>query len=157
MRSNSRLTSDSSKPVWLDFLECLEGQSPGKDRNDHHAVSASGYASMDRALCREIDTLKFTSAFDCFSPDAVPAFGVKQISGAPVMPRRLVADVNPCRRSGPDPIRTLARHKKPASLNLPAVGQRQEVTHDRNSAARASSLRCISSPWMRSPEMGGDK
>jgi hypothetical protein len=37
------------------------------------------------ALCQEIDTLKFTSAFDCFSADAVLSFGVKQISGAPAM------------------------------------------------------------------------
>jgi hypothetical protein len=36
-------------------------------------------------LCREIDTLKFSSAFDCFAADAVLAFGVKQISGAPAM------------------------------------------------------------------------
>jgi hypothetical protein len=36
-------------------------------------------------ICREIDTLKFTSAFDCFSPDAVLAFGVKHISGAAAM------------------------------------------------------------------------
>jgi hypothetical protein len=49
MRSNSRLTSDPSKPVWLDFRDYLEGQSTGKDRNDHHAVSASGYASMQPA------------------------------------------------------------------------------------------------------------
>ena len=34
------------------------------------------------ALCREIDTLKFASAFDTFTPDAILAFGVKQITGA---------------------------------------------------------------------------
>jgi hypothetical protein len=27
------------------------------------------------ALCREIDTLKFASAFDTFTPDAILAFG----------------------------------------------------------------------------------
>ena len=37
------------------------------------------------ALCREIDTLMFTSAFDIFAPDAIMAFGVKQITGAPAM------------------------------------------------------------------------
>ena len=37
------------------------------------------------ALCREIDTLKFASAFDTFTPDAILAFGVKQITGAPAM------------------------------------------------------------------------
>jgi hypothetical protein len=37
------------------------------------------------ALCREIDTLDFTSAFDCFEPDAVMEFGVKQITGAATM------------------------------------------------------------------------
>jgi hypothetical protein len=34
------------------------------------------------ALCREIDTLKFASALDTFTPDAILAFGVKQITGA---------------------------------------------------------------------------
>ena len=37
------------------------------------------------ALCREIDTLKFASAFDTFTPDAILAFGVKQITGASAM------------------------------------------------------------------------
>ena len=37
------------------------------------------------ALCREIDTLEFTTAFDRFAPDAVMAFGVKQITGAAAM------------------------------------------------------------------------
>jgi hypothetical protein len=37
------------------------------------------------ALCREIDTLKFASAFDTFTPDAILAFGVKQITGAAAM------------------------------------------------------------------------
>jgi hypothetical protein len=37
------------------------------------------------ALCREIDTLEFTSAFDCFTPDAVMVFGVKEITGAAAM------------------------------------------------------------------------
>ena len=37
------------------------------------------------ALCREIDTLTFASAFDTFTPDAILAFGVKQITGAPTM------------------------------------------------------------------------
>jgi hypothetical protein len=37
------------------------------------------------ALCREIDTLKFSSAFVSFTPDAVMTFGVKQITGAPAM------------------------------------------------------------------------
>jgi hypothetical protein len=37
------------------------------------------------ALCREIDTLEFTTAFDCFAPNAVMAFGVKQIIGAAAM------------------------------------------------------------------------
>jgi hypothetical protein len=36
------------------------------------------------ALCREIDTLEFTT-FDCFAPNAVMAFGVKQIAGAAAM------------------------------------------------------------------------
>jgi hypothetical protein len=38
-----------------------------------------------KALCREIDTLKFASAFDTFTPDAILAFGVKQITGASAM------------------------------------------------------------------------
>jgi hypothetical protein len=37
------------------------------------------------ALCREIDTLKFAWAFDTFTPDAILAFGVKQITGASAM------------------------------------------------------------------------
>src|SRR6266576_5785295 len=37
------------------------------------------------ALCREIDTLKFASVFDTFTPDAILAFGVKQITGASAM------------------------------------------------------------------------
>jgi hypothetical protein len=37
------------------------------------------------ALCREIDTLKFTSAFNTFTLDAILAFGVKQITGASAM------------------------------------------------------------------------
>ena len=37
------------------------------------------------ALCREIDTLKFASAFDTFTSDAILAFGVKQITGASAM------------------------------------------------------------------------
>ena len=37
------------------------------------------------ALCREIDTLKFASAFDTFTPDAILAFGVKQITGTSAM------------------------------------------------------------------------
>jgi hypothetical protein len=37
------------------------------------------------ALCREIDTLKFASAFDTFTPDAILAFGVKQITGVSAM------------------------------------------------------------------------
>src|SRR5450755_4251958 len=37
------------------------------------------------SLCREIDTLRFASAFDTFTPDAILAFGVKQITGASAM------------------------------------------------------------------------
>ena len=36
-------------------------------------------------LCREIDSLKFTSAFDLFATGAVLAFGVTQIVGAKAM------------------------------------------------------------------------
>jgi hypothetical protein len=42
------------------------------------------------ALCREIDTLEFTTAFDCFAPNAVMAFGVKQITSAAAMQAFLV-------------------------------------------------------------------
>jgi len=37
------------------------------------------------ALCREIDTLEFTAAFDRFSADAVLAFGVTEVTGAAAM------------------------------------------------------------------------
>ena len=38
-----------------------------------------------RSLASEIDTLKFSSAFDSFAPGAVLAFGVKKITGTEAM------------------------------------------------------------------------
>jgi hypothetical protein len=58
-----------------------------KDNEKCHIPSrcSTGRQNWIEALCREIDTLKFASAFDTFTPDAILAFGVKQITGASAM------------------------------------------------------------------------
>jgi hypothetical protein len=59
---------------------------PLKDDDDvKHLTLLDRTPDWVEALCSEIDTLKFASAFDSFTPDAILAFGVEQITGGSAM------------------------------------------------------------------------